>query len=139
MGMPIFPTESLAGSFPTFPTWEWKWGFNLNGAWIGFTVLMPNIMGIPLWMLQIFVWFLGWGGAVFLYLVQIIVYETDSIGNTVMSFGFKTFNSIIGTSDRIALQTGIFGPLILVLVLGSIAGATIVLALGITNIMEKLA
>ena len=86
---PPFPTSSLYGPFPPFPTYTYGVGWNILGTYYGFQVQLPNLAGIPYWGYSIIIWLLGWVGAMFEW---VFIWSSDELIN-LFEWGIQTGNN----------------------------------------------
>ena len=114
---PTFPTQSAYGQMPTFPTIKIqianpltlpKWVAQMVGYYGNvlnipynnppkeplITFPIPNILAIPLYILHLSLWILGWAGAIFEYLV---IFSLDALGNLVIT-GVNLITEIFTTT-----------------------------------------
>jgi hypothetical protein len=135
---PPFPTRSLYGPFPAFPTYTYRVGWNIMGTYYEFQVQLPNLAGIPYWGYSIVIWLLGWIGATFEW---VFIWSSDQLIN-IFEWGIQTgnteFQNLVNTSQAISSQTGIFQPLILTVFLILITGAAILIIMAAANLIRRI-
>ena len=157
LSYPNFPTQSAYGNMPAFPTIQIqianpitlpKWVAQMVGYYgnvlnipytnppkeplISFPI--PNILLIPLYILHLSLWILGWAGAIFEYLV---VFSADALGNLIIS-GINlitgTFTNVLTYTKEQTTGLGIFSIPIEIFV----AGIMLVLMIGLIFGIVKL-
>ena len=135
---PPFPTSSLYGPFPPFPTYTYRVGWIIAGTYYGFQVQLPNLAGIPYWGYSIIIWLLGWAGAMFEW---VFIWSSDELIN-LFEWGIQTgnteFQNLVNTSQAISNSTGIFQPLILTIFLVTISGVAILITMTAANLIGKI-
>ena len=108
--LPPFPTHSLYGNFPSFPTYTFApqlWGTTL------FSITLPNITQIPQFIMNVVLYYIEWGAAIFEWLFQYAGIGAENLTLWLVSTSTSDFNSLVLTSNRAAAATGIFAPVIL--------------------------
>ena len=160
MPLPPFPTESLAGTFPSFPVGYVNvpdlidlpsyiysvttyYGNPLNYPYpnppiiTSWSIPYPLLGEIPSFFLNVVVWLLGWGGAILEWTAQAMSYGAITLGDMAISDISGAFNATVSLSFQISSQTGILQPLILTSVIGVIASIFIVVAAVIINAIRS--
>ena len=131
--LPPFPTHSLYGSFPSFPTYTFApqlWGTTL------FSITLPNITQIPQFIMNVVLYYMEWGAAIFLWLFQYTSIGAEDITLWGATKAAQTFNTLIQTSDRAAAATGIFAPLILTALIAMIVISAITIGFLVANAVK---
>jgi hypothetical protein len=142
MNYPPIPKSSLfTGSMPAFPTTTYSWGFSFFGHWEGFSIGIPNIAGIPLWIAELISYSLkfimGWTGAFFLYGVEYLDALAYNTTEYVIQTGNTTFQHIIAFSEMAAGGNNIFSPIIASLIMaGLLTGFLLAVMMAIKGIQE---
>ena len=135
---PTQPEGSLYGSFPAFPTESIGYHYNILGYNLGFSVSIPDVVEIPLWIFEIVEYALGYAGAYFEYILQ---YITAWIGNTII-YVFASllgiFDSILGTIEQITAKAGIWAIPFDMIIIGLMLVALVMLGFAIIKGITKL-
>jgi len=135
VNFPSFPTGSLyTGSFPSFPTISWGWGFTIFGVHEGFSITLPDFLKIPEWIVSLVtygvLWAIGWVGAVFEFALSYAEAEAQTISTSFLNWVTNLFTELINAMEGLVYKTGIFAPLIsIVLMSALIIGAIVALVL----------
>ena len=159
MNLPPFPSQSLAGSFPSFPVnyiaipnlvdlpsyiysvttyygnpFNYPYGSPPTIA--SWQIPYPNLLALPQFFYQIIVWVIGWAGAAFEWAANstylILMAGTTWIINTLTG----EFNNLTSMANQTAQASGIAAPLILALFLGIITMIAIILAMIVINALK---
>ena len=131
--LPPFPTASLYGAFPTFPTYTFAPQFLGHTL---FSIELPNITKIPQYIAEIVLYYIEWGAAIFLWLFQYTSIGAEDITLWGATKAAQTFNTLIQTSDRAAAATGIFAPLILTALIALIVISAITIGFLVANAVK---
>lgn len=138
---PIFPTSSLYGSFPPFPSYTYGWSYTLP-VWpystFGFSVRIPNLAGIPAWFAQIILWGLGWGAAIFLYALQMLVALVVNTALAVINYLGNLITSVLKTTLTYLAPLGIWAIPLESAIAGLMAITIILGFFGIIKGLQKL-
>lgn len=159
---PPFPKASLYGAFPSFPVGYAQipdvldlpsWGLSLveyrmnplNYPFANpptlttWSIPYPEILQIPSFFGQIFLWLLGWTGAVFEWSFKWLSVESTNLAIWAINGLSGIIQSLTLTSENISRSTGIFQPVIFALLAGMILFAVVgAVFIGI-NLAEKIA
>jgi len=141
--LPSFPTQSLyTGTLPAFPTTNYSWGFSFFGHWEGFSIAIPNISAIPIWIAQIVtygvLWTFGWLGAIYEYAVKFVTIEVQNLATDGISFAFSTYDKILSTVEGITGNTGILSPILTTLVISLLAIGALYVVIMVVNAIRDL-
>jgi len=142
MDYPPIPKSSLfTGSIPPFPTYNWSWGFDFFGHWEGFSIALPNLAGIPLWIGQLITYglgyIMGWVGAFFLYGIKYLDALAYNTTEYLIEFGNTTFQHIISFSAMATGGNDVFSPIIASLIMaGLLTGFLLVVMMAVKGIQE---
>lgn len=162
MNPPPFPTQSLDGNFPSFPVGHVEipnildlpsyiysvttyYGNPFNYPYrnppiiAGWNIPYPNLLALPGFFKQIFLWLLGWAGAVFEWSFKWLSVESTNLAVWAINGLSGITQSLTLTSENISRSTGIFQPIIFALLAGMILFAVVgAVFIGI-NLAEKIA
>ena len=96
---------------PPFPTYTYS--VSLPG-WLGgaqlFSVVLPNILGIPLWLLQITMWTISLPFLVIGAIIEKITGIGASTLNSLLSWALGLMGSFLNTLETAFKPLGIFEP-----------------------------
>lgn len=135
ISLPNFPTESLYGSFPAFPSYAYKAGWTILGHFYGFSVQIPNLAGIPGWIIDIFIWALGWIAALCLYLVELVSIGIADLVLKVIDLAFSVLDSAIKLIQAISAQAGIFSLPVAALLYGLLLVAIVLVVYAVLKVV----
>lgn len=159
---PPFPSQSLYGSFPSFPVNYVSipniadlpgWILSLIAYRINpinypyknppsipslFSIPYPNLLGIPAWIAQIFAYFIGWIGAFLLWLVQVFVIVISDPIDYLVNLGSNAINWTIQEIESISSHAGIFAPVVAALLMGMLLVVLVVGIFAAINLLKGL-
>lgn len=138
MNFPPFPTQSAYGQFPPFPTYTFSVGWDILGTFYGFSVSLPNLLGIPLWIIQIFAYFIGWFGAYLLWVIQSLVVLVKDPITYLINLASEILAEIFKEIEAISAHAGIFSPIVASALIGLLMLAIILGAYGIANLLKEI-
>jgi hypothetical protein len=99
---------------------------------------IPNVLLFPLYLLHLFLWCMGWAGAIFEY---VIIYIADIIGNVIMYVINVIADVFTGTLEKTREATagmGIFAIPIQIAILGILLTLLVMIAFGVAKGAEKI-
>ena len=131
--LPKFPTQSLYGKFPTFPTYKFGYSTNILGYNLGFTVKLPNIGQIGTYLEDIAQWLIGWGAAIFEWVFRWLSDEAQNGANWIISEITYITVKLTTVSEQVAKMSGIAEPLIFSIFAGLIIIGMIIVVIIIIN------
>ena len=139
MYFPPFPSQSLFGPFPSFPTYTFSVSLP---SWLGgaqlFSVPLPNLAGIPAWIAKIFAYVIGWIGAFVLWFVQVLVILISDPIVQLINLASGALNWLISAIENIASRAGIFGPVVAALLMGMLLVAMVAAIFAAVNLVKQL-
>lgn len=161
MNFPPFPSQSLYGSFPSFPVSyvdipniadlpgyiyavTTYYGDVLNYPYSNpptisyWRIPYPNLLGLPGWIGGIFAYFIGWVAAFFLWVVQVLVIIVSVPIDYLLNLVSDVINWTIQDIEGVASRAGIFGPVVAALLMGMILVAIVAGAFAIFNLVKTL-
>ena len=136
--LPPFPTQSLYGSFPKFPTYKFGYGTSILGHNIGFSVNLPNLAQIGTYVEEIGQWIIGWIAAIFEWVFQWLSIEFLNTGNWLINEWTRTVLTLTYWSEKISEASGIAEPLIFALLGGLLLMSIIIIIILIINTAKVL-
>lgn len=98
---------------------------------------IPNLLAIPSFLGDIFLWILGWAGAVFEWSAKSLTYILLTPSTWLINRLSAGVQSYISTIYDISKPLGIFAPVIMTLAIGAMILAMFTFALGVFKILEK--
>jgi len=142
VNLPSFPTGSLyTGSFPSFPTTTWGWGFTIFGVHEGFSITIPDFLDIPEWIVSLVtygvLWAIGWVGAVFEFVVNYAEAEAQTISSSFLSWVTNLFTELINSMEGLVNSTGIFAPMVSIILMGGLIIGAIVALIIVVNAISR--
>jgi hypothetical protein len=136
MSFPPFPTQSLYGAFPPFPIYVYSEGWNIAGTFYGFSITLPNLIGIPAWTFKVFEYFIGWIGAFFLWAIKSIVVAVGGPISYLINLAFQIFTGIFKAIELVSSHAGIFSPIVASALVGLLMAGIILGVYGIANLLK---
>ena len=136
--LPPFPTQSLYGSFPKFPTYKFGYGTSILGHNIGFSLTLPNLAQIGTYVEEIGQWIIGWIAAIFEWVFQWLSIEFLNTGNWLINEWTRTVLTLTYWSEKISEASGIAEPLIFALLGGLLLMSIIIIIILIINTAKVL-
>ena len=159
---PPFPSQSLYGSFPSFPVNYVSipniadlpgWILRLIAYRINpinypyknppsipslFSIPYPNLLGIPAWIAKIFAYGVGWVGAFILWTVKVIVIAILLAVGTTINTANTAINWTIQEIESISSHAGIFAPVVAALLMGMLLVVLVVGIFAAINLLKGL-
>ena len=136
--LPPFPTQSLYGSFPKFPTYKFGYGTSILGHNIGFSVNLPNLAQIGTYVEEIGQWIIGWIAAIFEWCFEWLSIEFLNTGNWLINEWTRTILTLTYWAEKISEASGIAEPLIFALLGGLLLMSIIIIIILIINTAKVL-
>ncbi len=117
MNIPPPPSGSLYGAFPSFPSYQM--------TILTYSFSVPNVAEVPLWVLEIIAWAIGWPLAYFQWMIEAAAIVVSApIVWLVNEFG-SLFTWLLDEITSIASRTGPFEPIVSALLFGALLMALI--------------